>query len=428
MEYAKLSKEELLKELDALKAEYKGYEEAGLQLNMARGKPAPNQLDLAMPMMDVLNSKSNMIDSKGNDTRNYAPMDGIYEAKVLMAEIIECKPEEIIVMGNASLNIMYDTVARSMIHGVNGSTPWCKLDKVKWLCPVPGYDRHFAITESFGIEMINIPMSVDGPDMDMVEKLVAEDEAIKGIWCVPKYSNPMGNTYSDEVVKRMAALKPAAKDFRIFWDNAYCIHHIYEEADRQDKLLNIIDECAAAGNPDMVYEFASTSKVTFAGGGISAVATSPANLEWIKKSMTIQTIGYDKVNMLRHVAFLKDRAGTDAHMMKHARILRPKFELVMNMLGGEIVSRGIGEYVAPRGGYFVCFSSNPGCAKRIIELAKNAGVVMTGAGAPFPYKKDPEDRVIRIAPSYPDLDELKKAMEVFICCVKIASIEKMIEA
>ncbi len=426
MEYAKMSKEELLKELDALKAEYKGYEEAGLQLNMARGKPAPEQLDLCMPMLDVINSKSNMIASDGNDTRNYGGMDGIAEAKKLMSEIMECKPEEIIVMGNASLNIMYDTVARSMIHGVNGSTPWCKLDKVKWLCPVPGYDRHFAITESFGIEMINVPMSEDGPDMDMVEKLVAEDESIKGIWCVPKYSNPMGNTYSDEVVKRMAALKPAAKDFRIFWDNAYCIHHIYEEADKQDKLLNIIDECAAAGNPDMVYEFASTSKVTFAGGGISAVATSPANLEWIKKSMTIQTIGYDKVNMLRHVAFLKDRAGTDAHMMKHAPILRPKFELVMNMLSDEIKANGLGDYVAPRGGYFVCFFANNGCAKRIVELAKNAGVVMTGAGAPFPYKKDPDDSVIRIAPSYPGLDELKKAMEIFICCVKIASIEKLV--
>lgn len=424
--YASMSREELLAEQEKLQAEYKGYEEAGLQLNMARGKPEPAQLDLAKDMLSIVDAETVCKSESGDDCRNYGVMEGIIEARKLMAEIMEVKPEQVVVFGNASLNIMYDTVARSMLHGVNGSTPWCKLDKVKFLCPVPGYDRHFAVTESFGIEMVNVPLLEDGPDMDLVEKLVSEDASIKGIWCIPKYSNPTGVSYSDETVRRFANLKPAAEDFRIYWDNAYCVHHLYEEADKQDQILNILDECEKAGNPDMAYMFASTSKITFAGAGISAMASSADNMAWVKKTMTVQTIGHDKVNQLRHVKFLKDRAGVDAHMMKHAAILRPKFELVEKMFETEIAPLGIGSWIAPRGGYFISFESLEGCAKNIVAKAKAAGVVLTGAGAPFPYGKDPKDSVIRLAPSFPNLEELETATKIFICCVKLASIEKLL--
>lgn len=422
--YDQMTKEELLQEQEKLQKEYKGFEEAGLQLNMARGKPERAQLDLSMPMMDLLDSKSDCRAEDGTDCRNYGELDGIPEAKQLMAEIMECRPEQVIVFGNASLNVMFDAVARYMLHGVCGGTPWCQQGKVKFLCPVPGYDRHFAVTECLGIEMINVPLGEDGPDMDLVEQLVGSDPLIKGIWCVPKYANPTGISYSDEVVRRFATMKTAADDFRIFWDNAYGVHHLYEEADKQDQILNILDECEAAGHPDRVLEFASTSKITFAGAGISAMAASENNLNDARRVMTIQTIGYDKLNQLRHVLFLKDRAGVDAHMMKHAAIMRPKFEKVEQMLAEEITPLGIGNWLSPRGGYFIAFNALPGCAKRIVELSKQAGVVLTGAGAPFPYGKDPEDTVIRLAPSFPGMDELIEATKIFICSVKLASVEK----
>ncbi len=338
--------------------------------------------------------------------------------------MMEVPRENIVIFGNSSLNVMYDTIARSMTHGVMGSTPWCKIDKVKLLCPVPGYDRHFAITEHFGIEMVNVPMTPTGPDMDIVEKLVAEDDSIKGIWCVPKYSNPQGITYSDETVHRFACLKPAAKDFRIFWDNAYGIHHLY--ADKQDYLVEILMECKKAGNPDMVYKFASTSKISFPGSGIGAIAASDANLVAIRKQMQIQTIGHDKLNQLRHARFFGDIYGMVMHMEKHAEILRPKFDKVLETLERELAGLEIGSWIAPRGGYFISFDSMEGCAKAIVARAKEAGVVMTGAGATFPYGKDPKDSNIRIAPSYPTLEELATATEIFVLSVKLASIDKLL--
>ena len=423
--YQEMSKEELLKEKEHLEAEYKKFQQRGLKLDMSRGKPSQEQLDLSMGMMDVLSSYSDLACEDGTDCRNYGVLDGIQEAKVLIGDMIECNPENIIIYGNSSLNIMYDTISRSMTHGVMGNTPWCKLDKVKFLCPVPGYDRHFAITEYFGIEMINVPMLPTGPDMDMVEDLVSKDEAIKGVWCVPKYSNPQGITYSDETVRRFARLKPAAKDFRIYWDNAYSIHHLYD--DNQDFLLEILDECAKAGNPDIVYKFTSTSKVSFPGSGIAAVAASKANLDDFRKYMTVQTIGHDKLNQLRHVRFFKDINGLHEHMKKHADILRPKFELVLATLDKELNGLGIGEWTKPHGGYFISFDSMEGCAKAIVAKAKEAGVVMTGAGATYPYGKDPKDSNIRIAPSYPSVEELGKAAEVFVLCVKLVSVEKLLE-
>ena len=421
--YEEMTKEELLKEKESLEAAYKEYQKRDLSLNMARGKPSAEQLDITMPMLDLTNAKTELISEDGTDCRNYGEMDGIPEAKRLMADMMGTTPEHVMIYGNASLNIMYDTISRSMTHGVNGSKPWCQLEQVKFLCPVPGYDRHFKVTEFFGIEMINVPMNEEGPDMDLVEKYVSEDPMIKGIWCVPKYSNPQGITYSDETVKRFANLKPAAEDFRIFWDNAYVVHHLYEK--EQDQLLDIISECEKAGNPDIVYEFASTSKVTFAGGGISAIATSKANMEFIKKQFTVQTIGYDKVNQLRHVRFLKDMDGVMSQMMKQAEILRPKFEMVENLFKEELGDLGIASWISPKGGYFICFEALEGCAKAIIKMAKECGVTLTGAGAPFPYGKDPKDSIIRIAPSYPTLEELKAATEIFILCVKICSIQKI---
>ena len=423
--YQEMSKEELLKEKEHLEAEYKKFQQRGLKLDMSRGKPSQEQLDLSMGMMDVLSSYSDLACEDGTDCRNYGVLDGIQEAKVLIGDMIECNPENIIIYGNSSLNIMYDTISRSMTHGVMGNTPWCKLDKVKFLCPVPGYDRHFAITEYFGIEMINVPMLPTGPDMDMVEELVSKDEAIKGIWCVPKYSNPQGYTYSAETVERFAHLKPAAPDFRIYWDNAYSIHHLYD--DNQDFLLEILDECAKAGNPDIVYKFTSTSKVSFPGSGIAAVAASKANLDDFRKYMTVQTIGHDKLNQLRHVRFFKDINGLHEHMRKHADILRPKFELVLATLDKELNGLGIGEWTKPHGGYFISFDAMEGCAKAIVAKAKEAGVVMTGAGATYPYGKDPKDSNIRIAPSYPSVEELGKAAEVFVLCVKLVSVEKLLE-
>ena len=422
--YKDMSKDELLTLKAALMEEYKEEQAKGLSLNMARGKPGFSQLALSMQMLDEINSKSDMRTLLGNDTRNYGDLDGIGECRQLMADMMEVKKENIIVYGNSSLNVMYDTVSRSMTHGVNGSTPWCKLDKVKFLCPVPGYDRHFKITEFFGIEMINIPMNSDGPDMDLVEKYVNNDETVKGIWCVPKYSNPQGVVYSDETVRRFAALKPAAADFRIFWDNAYVVHHLYKED--QAQILDILEECKKAGNPDMVFEFCSTSKVSFPGSGIAAIASSETNIADIKKRLTIQTIGHDKINQLRHVKFFKNVDGIKAHMEKQADLIRPKFELVEKIFSDELASRGIGTWMNPLGGYFISFEAPEGCAKEIVLKCKEAGVVLTGAGSPFPYKKDPKDSVIRIAPTYPSLAELEQAANVFVVVVRMVAAEKFL--
>lgn len=422
--YKELSKDELLTLKEELSKEYEKAKAKGLKLDMSRGKPAASQLDMEADFMDILSSKSVLKSEAGLDCRNYGALEGILEARQLMGDMLGVPADNVIIFGNASLSIMYDTVARSMLFGVMGGTPWCKLDKVKFLCPVPGYDRHFAITEQFGIEMINIPMTEAGPDMDLVEKLVSEDETVKGIWCVPKYSNPQGITYSDETVKRFAALKPAAEDFRIYWDNAYAIHDIYE--DKSDELLEILSECEKAGNPDLVYEFCSTSKVTFPGSGISAVAASKANLEYFMKTMTIQTIGYDKLNQLRHVRYFKDIDGMKAHMKKHAAIMRPKFEAVLEMLDRELSGLEIGSWVKPNGGYFISFDALEGCAKEIVSKCKEAGVTLTGAGATYPYKKDPKDSNIRLAPTFPTLEELTMATELFVLCVKLVSVEKLL--
>ena len=424
--YKDLSKEELRALHQELALAYEDAKGKGLNLNMARGKPGASQLDLSLPMLDVINSASDMRTMLGNDTRNYGDLDGIGECRRLMAAMMGVEKDNVIVCGNSSLNIMYDTVSRSMTKGVNGSTPWCKLDKVKFLCPVPGYDRHFAITEYFGIEMINIPLYEDGPDMDLVEKYVNSDPAVKGIWCVPKYSNPTGISYSDEVVRRFANLKPAAEDFRIYWDNAYCIHHLYE--DKQDQILNILEECEKAGNPNMVYIFASTSKISFPGSGVSAIATSEENEKFIMSQMTIQTIGHDKINQLRHAKFFKDLAGLEAHMKKHADLMRPKFEAVLDVLERELAGLEIGSWIKPRGGYFISFDAMEGCAKAIVAKCKEAGVVMTGAGATFPYGKDPKDSNIRIAPSFPTPEEMALAADLFVLCVKLVSVEKLLEA
>lgn len=423
--YTEYTTEELLEAEKGLRAQYKDYLSMGLTLNMARGKPCAEQLDLSMGMMDVLSSDDDLLCEDGTDCRNYGILDGIREAKVLIGDMMEVPEENIIIYGNSSLNVMYDTISRSMTHGVMGSTPWCKLDKVKFLCPVPGYDRHFAITEYFGIEMINIPMSPEGPDMDMIERLVSEDEAIKGIWCVPKYSNPQGYSYSDLTVRRFARLKPAAKDFRIYWDNAYCIHHLYD--DDQDHLIEILAECKRAGNPDLVYKFASTSKISFPGSGIAAVAASLNNLADIRKQLTIQTIGHDKVNQLRHVRFFGDIHGMVEHMRKHAAILRPKFELVERIFAEELGGLGIAEWTVPKGGYFIAFDAMEGCAKNIVALCKKAGVMLTGAGATYPYHNDPKDSNIRIAPTYPPLRDLETACRLFCVVVRLESVRRLLK-
>ena len=424
--YREMSKDELTQQKAELTRQFEDAKKMGLKLDMSRGKPTVAQLDMTMGLMDVLNSDSDMTTMDGVDARNYGLMDGIIEAKHLMADVMSVPAENVIVYGNSSLAIMYDAISRSVTHGVMESTPWCKLDQVKFLCPVPGYDRHFAITQHFGIEMILIPMTPDGPDMDLVEKYVNEDPAVKGIWCVPKYSNPQGISYSDETVRRFAALKPAAEDFRIYWDNAYAIHHLYE--DKQDQILEILSECEKAGNPDMVYEFCSTSKITFSGSGIAAMASSPANLADVKKSLTLQTIGYDKVNQLRHTRYFKNVEGMMAHMKKHADILRPKFEAVLSVLDQELGGLGIGEWTRPLGGYFISFDAMEGCAKEIVAKCKEAGVVLTGAGATFPYGKDPKDSNIRIAPTYPTSEDMAKATDIFVLCVKLVSVEKLLQA
>ncbi len=422
--YASMSKEELKTLKDSLQKEYDSFKAKNLKLNMARGLPSNEQLDMEADFFNTLYPDSDFKSELGIDCRNYGQLDGISEARQLMGDMMEIPAENVIVFGNSSLNIMYDTVCRSMILGVCGSTPWCKLDKIKFLCPVPGYDRHFAITEQFGIEMINIPLNDDGPDMDMVEEYVNNDPTVKGIWCVPKYSNPSGISYSDEIVTRFAKLKPAAEDFRIFWDNAYTIHHLYD--DKQDELLEIFAECQKYGNEDMVYKFCSTSKVSFPGSGIAAFGASKKNIDFVKSIITIQTIGHDKLNQLRHVRYFKDINGMKEHMKKHADILRPKFELVLNKLDSELSGLEIGTWTRPYGGYFISFNAMEGCAKKIVAYCKDAGVTLTGAGATYPYKNDPMDSNIRIAPTFPPIDELAQAIDIFVLAVKLVSVNKLL--
>ena len=422
--YKDLNLEQLKIELVEVQKEFNRVKELNLSINMSRGQPSQEQLDLSMPMMDVLNSKADLRCEDGIDCRNYGVLGGISEAKKLLGDLIEVPADNIIIYGNSSINVMYDQISRSFTKGVMGSTPWCKLDKVKWLCPVPGYDRHFAITEYFGIEMINIPMNEDGPDMDLVEKLVSEDDSIKGIWCVPKYSNPSGITYSKEVVNRFAHLKPKAKDFRIYWDNAYSVHHLY--FDNPDYLDEILNECKKAGNPDIVYKFTSTSKISFPGSGIAALAASEANLIDIKNQLKIQTIGYDKVNQLRQVRFFKDLDGIKSQMKKHASILRPKFEAVETILDCNLADLGFAKWTKPHGGYFISFDGYKGTAKGIVSKCKEIGVLLTDAGAAYPYHNDPNDAHIRIAPSAPTLEEVKKAAYAFCTAAKLVTLRKMI--
>ena len=418
--FSTMSRDELLKEKEALTADFNAHKAKGLSLNMARGKPGKEQLDLSMAMLDMINSSDSCIAEGNVDCRNYGELTGIMEAKKIFAEYSGVSTDEIIVIGSTSLTFMYDCVARAMLAGVLGSEkPWCREQKVKFLCPVPGYDRHFSICQFLGIEMINVPTSSSGPDMDMIEKLVSGDPLIKGIWCVPKYSNPLGITYSDKTIERLAALKPAAKDFRIFCDNAYAMHFVYRDV----PLLNPLLACKNAGNANMIYLFGSTNKITFPGSGVAFFAASKENIAFTEKQLSMQAIGWDKLNMLRHVRFLKDASGIKAQMERHAELLRPKFDAVIQKLERELAGLGAGEWVKPDGGYFVTFIAEKGCAKRIVSLCKEAGVIMTNAGATHPYGNDPEDRYIRIAPSFPSLPELQSAMDVFCTAAKLATCE-----
>lgn len=422
MNYLSASKTELKAELEKMQAEYKKYQEMNLNLDMSRGKPGSSQLDLSEGMLTVLSTKEDCKAANGLDCRNYGVLDGVPEMKEIFAKVLGVETSEIMVGGNSSLNMMFDTIATMMTANVNGGTPWAKQDNLKWLCPVPGYDRHFGITEYFGFEMITVPMTPQGPDMDVIEKLVSEDSSIKGIWCVPKYSNPQGVTYSDETVTRFAKLKPAADDFRIMWDNAYVIHDI---AEKGDTLLNLMDECKKYGNEDLPIMFTSTSKITFPGAGIACMATSEKNMKFFKKKYTAQTIGYDKLNMLRHVKFFGSYEGLMEHMQLHRAVLEPRFNAVIEKLEANLGGYGVAEWLNPKGGYFVSVDVYEGCAKRTVQLCKEAGVVLTGAGATFPYGNDPKDSNIRLAPTLPPVEELELAMDLFCVCTKLAALEKL---
>ena len=424
MDYLKCSAQELEQEYASLKKQYEDEKGKGLSLNMARGKPGKAQLDLSLGMLDVINSSSEFVGADGMDCRNYGILKGIDECRQLFAEILGVEKENVMVGGSSSLNMMFDTISCMMTKPiVEGCKPWYEVENRKFLCPVPGYDRHFGITGYYGFEMIPVPMTEDGPDMDMVEELVASDDSIKGIWCVPKYSNPQGITYSDETVRRFAALKPAAKDFRIMWDNAYCIHDV---TDTPDELLNIMDACKEAGNEDMPILFCSTSKITFPGAGVAAMAASENNMKVFKERYNFQVISYDKLNMLRHVKYFGNYQGVLDHMKKHKEVLQPKFEIVLNALETELAPTATAQWTKPNGGYFVSVDVLPGTAKRVVQLCKEAGVVLTGAGATYPLGKDPKDSNIRIAPSFPPNSELEQAMEIFCICAKLAACEKLI--
>ena len=421
MKYTEMTLAQRQAEYAAVRAAYEQQKSLGLNLNMARGKPGRDQLDMVMDIFDVLKTPQDYI-IDGVETRNYGEVAGIPAARALFAELLGCKASQVFVGGNASLQLMYDAVSKAFTHGLlHSEKPWCKLDKVKWICPVPGYDRHFKVTQSFGVEMISVPMTAAGPDMDMVEELV-KDPAVKGMWNVPKYSNPEGVVYSDETIRRLAAMKPAAPDFMLMWDNAYCIHEFGRDFAEFPDILQL---CADYGNADMVYEFASTSKVTFPGAGVGVMAASEDNIAYFTKLINIQTIGFDKINQLRHVRYLKDKATTLALMKRHAAILAPKFHAVLNALDKEIAPLGIADYKRPVGGYFVSVDAMPGCAKRTLALCKEAGVTMTGAGATFPYGIDPRDSNIRIAPSFPPVSELEQAIAIFCNALKLAALEKL---
>lgn len=423
-DFNKMNTKELQDLLLSLNKKYDDYVSQKLKLNMERGVPCIEQLDISQEMLSFPGVNDSCNTLEGLDCRNYGLVDGIPEAKVLFAEMLEVSPKEVIIGGNSSLSMMYDSIARAMMFGVyGGAGPWSKLPSVKFLCPSPGYDRHFAITELFNMEMITIEMKHDGPDMDVIEKLVADDDSIKGIWCTPKYSNPDGITYSDEVVGRIANMKTKAADFRIIWDNAYTVHHL---TDKPDSLKNIMDACKEAGNPDRVLIFGSTSKITFPGAGIAVMAASENNVGLIKKQMGIKTIGPDKINQLRHVHFLKNMQGIEDQMRKHAKILKPKFDMVLDLLESELGDKKIASWNKPNGGYFISFNTLPGCAKASVKMAADAGVAITPAGATFPYRKDPLDRNIRIAPTKPPVGELKTAMEFLCTCVQIVSINKLL--
>ena len=417
---AEMTKEELLKLQEELERQYEDYKGQGLKLDMSRGKPGPAQLDLSNGLLTAL---ADYHTEAGADARNYGILDGVPEAKKLFSDLLDIPVEKILVGGSSSLNLMYDELVRLVLFGIHGEKPWKDVEGVKWLCPVPGYDRHFGVTEELGIEMIPVPMDAEGPDMDMVEKLVAEDEKIKGMWCVPLYANPTGICYSDRTVDRLASMKTAARDFRIFWDNAYGVHHVYEEV----KLKDILKAAEAYGNEDRVMYFFSTSKITFPGAGLAMMASSESNMAEIKKHMNIQTIGYDKLNQLRHVQYFKTAENLRAHMKELGDALKPKFDMVARILEEELGGEGVASWTSPKGGYFVSLDTLPGCAKETVAMAKEAGVVMTGAGATWPYKKDPEDRNIRIAPTYPELDELEKALRLFCLCVKLTGVRKLLQ-
>lgn len=422
-QYQEMTREELQIQREQLAQTYSQLQAKGLKLNMARGKPGADQLELSAPLLDILNTQSNCVTDSGIDCRNYGELLGIPEARQLFGSYMGVAAEETIVVGSSSLTFMYDCMARAMLLGVLGSSkPWCKYDKVKFLCPVPGYDRHFTICESLGIEMINIPLTEWGPDLDLVEKLAAEDETVKGIWCVPKFTNPLGGSYSDEAVRRLAALKPKARDFRIFWDNAYSSHYIYEDT----PVLNILEECKKSGNPDLVYIFGSTSKITFPGAGVAFFGASKANVDFTAKQLNAQSISWDKMNMLRHVRFFQNLDGIQAQLDRHAAILRPKFDEVLDALEAELGGTGAGSWVKPKGGYFVTYIAMPGCAKRIVNLCKEAGVILTDAGATHPYHRDPDDSYVRLAPSFPSPAELAQAMEVFCVAAKLAAVERLL--
>ncbi len=422
--YASMDKNALKEELETLSGSYENYKAQGLSLNMARGKPGAEQLNISNDILLAITKDTNFKTADCPDCRNYGGLEGIEEARRLFGEMLGVDKKNVFVGGNSSLNMMFDTIACMMELGNSGEKPWNQQGHIKFLCPVPGYDRHFGVTEYFGIEMVTVPMTPTGPDMDIVEQLVSSDASIKGIWCTPKYSNPQGITYSDETVRRFAALEPAAKDFRIMWDNAYAIHDI---SDTPDTLLNIFDELQKNGKEDMVFEFCSTSKITFPGAGVAAIAASENNLNTLKKRYTYQTIGYDKMNMLRHFIFFKDFDGVLAHMQKHKAVLQPRFNMVTDTLERELSGLGIAEWTKPNGGYFVSVDVMEGCAKRVVELCKEAGVVLTGAGATFPYGKDPKDSNIRVAPTYPPIGELQIAMSIFCVCVKMAALEKLLK-
>ena len=422
MLYNEMSRDELVSLKNELVKEYEGVKALGLSLDMSRGKPGADQLDLSLDMLNVLTNAADCKAENGFDCRNYGVLDGIPECKKLFADLLEVDDKNIIIGGSSSLNLMYDYLNQCMYLGVAGCEPWSKQGNVKFICNVPGYDRHFAITEFFGIEMISVEMDEFGPDVEKIAELV-KDPMVKGMFCVPKYSNPNGVTYSDERVRALAALKPAAKDFRVIWDNAYIIHEL---TDTPDKLLNIFEACKEFGTEDNFVEFTSTSKITFPGAGVSAIAASDNNIAEIKKRLNFQTISYDKLNQLRHVKYLKDVDGLKAYMQKHADIIAPKFEIVLDMLANEIKPLGIGKWVEAKGGYFISYDTIGSIAKRIGELCKEAGLVLTTVGATYPYGVDPEDKNIRIAPTFPSVDNLKKAMEVFCLCAKIAAVEALI--